>query len=70
MILRGPAVRFFIVYELSPEARRTGLADLTAWLEAGRVRHDIAARLPLDRIVEAHEAVEGGRVIGNVVVEP
>ena len=70
MILSGAAVRFFIVYELSPAARRQGIADLTTWMEENRIRHRIAAEYPLERIAEAHEAVEQGRAIGNVVVRP
>jgi NADPH2:quinone reductase len=70
MIMSGAALRFFIVYELSPEARRKGVEDLTRWLEEGRLRHTIAATLPLERTAEAHELVEGGRVIGNVIVQP
>ncbi|WP_372625070.1 NADPH:quinone reductase [Falsiroseomonas sp.] len=68
MILSGAAIRFFIVYELSPAAREAGLAQLTGWLEQGRLRHAVGAVMPLDHIVEAHEAVERGSVIGNVVL--
>ena len=70
MILRGAAVRFFIVYELSEEHRRRGIADLTGWLEAGRLSHAIAARYPLAEIAAAHEAVETGSAIGKVIVTP
>jgi NADPH2:quinone reductase len=69
MILSGAAVRFFIVYELSRDARSRGVADLTRWMEEGRLRHAIAAALPLERTAEAHEMVQGG-VMGNVVVLP
>lgn len=70
MILSGAAVRFFIVYDLPDPVRRAAIAELTRWLEEGRLTHAIAATYPLERIAEAHEAVEGGKVIGNVVVTP
>jgi NADPH2:quinone reductase len=70
MILRGAAVRFFIVYELSEEHRQKGIADVTAWLQAGRLSHAIAARYPLDQIAAAHEAVENASVTGKVLVTP
>jgi NADPH:quinone reductase len=70
MIMSGAAVRFFIVYELPAAARERGIADLTRWLEEGRIQHAIGATLPLDRTVEAHELVEQGKVIGNVIVQP
>jgi NADPH:quinone reductase-like Zn-dependent oxidoreductase len=68
MILSGAAIRFFIVYELSAEARAQGLAQLGFWLESGRLRHLIGATMPLAEIAAAHEAVEGGKVTGNVVL--
>jgi NADPH2:quinone reductase len=68
-ILKNVRLRFFIVYHHSPEDRARAVADLTALLEADRLTHNLAARLPLDRIAEAHELVESGRAIGNVVLE-
>ena len=70
MILSGAAVRFFIVYELPPAARAAGIRDLTLWLEEGRLQHAIAATRPLERTAEAHELLEQGKVIGNVIVTP
>lgn len=70
MIMKGAAIRFFIVYELSPAVRREAVATLTGWLEAGRVRHTIARSFSLDDVAAAHEAVESGTLIGNAVVTP
>jgi NADPH2:quinone reductase len=68
-IIKNVRLRFFIVYNLSPGDRAGALAALTRLLEARRLTHNIAARLPLARIAEAHELVEHGRAIGNVVVQ-
>jgi NADPH:quinone reductase len=68
MIQSGAAVRFFIVYELSPAARARTVSALNGYLGAGAVRHNVAERFPLERIVEAHEAVESGRLTGNAVI--
>jgi NADPH2:quinone reductase len=68
-ILKNVRLRFFIVYHLSPEDRARAVAGLTNLLAADRLLHNIAARLPLDRIAEAHELVEHGRALGNVVLE-
>lgn len=67
-IVKNIRLRFFIVYNLSPSDRATALAGLTALLEDGALMHNIAARLPLERIAEAHELVESGKVVGNVVL--
>lgn len=62
-------LQVFVVYELRAEERRAAINDLTAMLEAGALTHSIGARFPLADIAAAHEAVEGGRVTGNVVIE-
>lgn len=68
MILRNIRLRFFIVYNLSAEGRARAIEGLTAMLERGRLAHNIAERLPLERIADAHELVESGRAVGNVIV--
>lgn len=68
LLFRGLSLRFFVVYELTPEDRRAALADLAAILQAGRLVTRIAAKFPLSAIVQAHEAVEQGAT-GNVVIE-
>jgi NADPH2:quinone reductase len=68
-IVKNVRLRFFIVYNLTPEDRAAAIAQLTRWLEQDRLKHLIAARLPLARIAEAHELVESGRAVGKVVLE-
>lgn len=69
MLWGNLTLQMFIVYELTPAHRAAAIADLQALLREGRLRHSIGARFPLDAIAEAHEAIEGGKVIGNVVAE-
>ena len=68
-ILKGIAVRFFIVYELTEAQRRTAIGAMTTWLERGLLQHAIAARVPLADCARAHEASEQGRHIGNIVLD-
>jgi len=69
MISKGVRLRFFIVYKLSADDRNRAITDLSAMLESGLLSHNIAVRLPLARIAEAHQLVEQGRALGNVVLE-
>lgn len=69
LITRGIRVRFFMVYLLADEERSRAITWLHRWLAEGLVGHNIAARLPLSHIVQAHEWVEQGAVAGNVVLE-
>ncbi len=61
-------LKFFLVYELSPADRSRCVAELQALLNAGRLQHSIGSRFSLNQIATAHETVEAGREIGNVVI--
>ena len=60
--------RFFIMYELTDAVRDACAAAINGMLKVGSLRHVIAESYALDEIARAHEAVESGRVMGNVVV--
>ncbi|MBL0936663.1 MAG: NADPH:quinone reductase [Rhizobiaceae bacterium] len=62
------SLQVFVVYELTAEERAVRLRELNEMLEAGTLKHTIGATYGLDEIVAAHEAVEGGKVTGNVVL--
>lgn len=68
MIARNFGVRFFIVYHLSDADRRRAVGVLTDFLRRELLQHNIALKLPLASIAEAHRAVESGTVTGNVVL--
>ncbi len=62
------ALKFIYVYELTTAERKAALDAITRALEAGTLINNVAATFPLADIVAAHEAVEQGKVLGNVVV--
>lgn len=68
LIAKNIGLRFFIVYNLEAADRARALATLDGMLARGDLVHLIAERLPLARIAEAHELVEQGRAMGNVVL--
>ena len=68
LISKNVVLRFFIVYDLTPDDRARAIATLARMLERDQLKHNVAARFSLDEIVDAHEAVEQGRFAGNVVV--
>ena len=63
------ALRFVYVYELEPAERQAILRELDALLREGTLLHTVAQRLPLAEIARAHDLVEQGRVLGNVVLD-
>jgi NADPH2:quinone reductase len=61
-------LEFVLVYTLSEAQRTTYIAALNDSMQAGEIKHAIGERFPLERIVDAHEAVEAG-AFGNVIVD-
>jgi NADPH:quinone reductase len=62
------ALRFFLVYELHKDARDRATAEVNEMLVRGELIHNVAQTFALDDIAAAHEAVESGKAMGNVVV--
>ncbi len=69
MLWNSLTLQVFVVYELLKEERTAATAALMQMVESGRLTHSIGATFSLDDIAAAHEAVEGGRITGNVVLE-
>lgn len=69
LLFSSISLRFFLVYDLSPADREGAITGLTTLMESGKLSHSIGARFPLEDIAQAHEAVEGGKLIGNVILD-
>ncbi len=65
---RSISLRFFLVYDLQDAERHAAQDGLQDLLREGRLVHNIGPSYALEDIVAAHEAVEGGRAPGNVVI--
>ena len=68
MLWGSLTLQVFVVYELQQAERQAAIAELTRLLEAGSLKHAVGATYTLDDIATGHEAVEGGKVMGNVVL--
>ena len=68
-LLKNILVRFVLVYVMSQQAHQAAAKDITTCLKEGALKHLIAQKYPLSEIAAAHEAVENGKSIGNIVVE-
>ena len=62
------AMQFFLVYMMPSQLRARATADITRLLERGELVHNVAQTFELGAIVAAHEAVESGKAMGNIVV--
>jgi NADPH:quinone reductase len=61
-------LKFIYVYELNATERSAALHAITRSLETSSLITVIGKTFPLADIVAAHEAVESGKILGNVVV--
>jgi len=64
----GATIRFIFVYSMNSEAHKQAIEGTLKGLEEGWLRTTIAARFPLEQIIEAHELSESGKAVGKVVV--
>ena len=66
------ALRFFSmhVFDHSPGPRRAAIAALIPMLNEGAIHPPIFDRLPLQEARRAHELLEGGQVIGKLLLKP
>jgi NADPH2:quinone reductase len=69
LLFKSISIRFFLVYELLPQDRKRGCADVNRLLTEGKLTHALGASYALNDIVAAHEAVEhkSGH-IGNITL--
>ena len=68
LISKNLTLAFFIVYKLAAADRERAVSTLTEFLTTGVLSHNIGERLPLAEIALAHEHVEQGQTLGNVVL--
>lgn len=61
-------LKYIFVYELTEQERARAVGEIQALMDSGKLIHNVAQTFPLDDIAAAHEAVEQGRALGNVVI--
>ena len=61
-------IEFVYVYELTATEREAAVSAINRMLEDKLLSNNVALTLPLNDVVAAHEAVEQGQTMGNVVV--
>jgi NADPH2:quinone reductase len=61
-------IEFVYVYELTAAEREAAVSAINRMIENKTLINNVAVTLPLNDIVAAHEAVEQGKAMGNVVV--
>lgn len=68
-LFQSITLKLFLVYTLTDEQRQAALTGLGTLLQNNELKHIVAATFKLEDAALAHEAVEQGRVTGNVVID-
>lgn len=69
LLMAGPTIEIVAVFTAPEADKMQGVRDISDWMAAGKLRHNVGATFALDDIAAAHEAVESGSVIGGAVLE-
>ena len=67
-LVNAMKIEFVYVYELTASEREAAVSAINRMLENKTLINNVALTVPLSDIAAAHEAVEGGKIMGNVVV--
>ena len=68
MMFMDLTIRMVLVYAMPETAKLDAIYDITDFLQRGLLQHRIAHRVPLEKIVDAHELIEQGGFYGAVIV--
>ena len=69
LMFRNATLRLVALQTVPLEVKVAAATEISRWCAGGALRHPPLHVLPLEAIVEAHELVESGTVIGKVVLE-
>ncbi len=62
-------LKLFLVYDLTDTERHRAIEGLSELVRLNALRHDIGVRFGLDDVALAHQTVEQGQSLGNVVID-
>jgi len=68
LLQNNVTLKFFLVYLMPPDEWARATTEITRMLERGELIHNVPRTFTLDETAAAHEAVESGTAMGNVVV--
>jgi NADPH2:quinone reductase len=68
MLFNSFTLSFFLVYDIPEDQREPCVHILNDMLKNQQLIHSIGAEFTLDQVIQAHETVEAGKTIGNLVI--
>ena len=68
-MFKGIKIDTFLIYSINQNFRKELINGLSKMLNENSLKHMVTKTFSIDNIIEAHEAMESGNIIGNIVVE-
>tara|TARA_B100001109_G_C18838231_1_gene463055 strand:- start:304 stop:1284 length:981 start_codon:yes stop_codon:yes gene_type:complete len=68
LMFKGVKIDTYLIYSISDNDRKKVVNGISNALSQDAIDHMIAKSYSFDKVVSAHEAIESGSVIGNIVV--
>jgi NADPH2:quinone reductase len=65
----GCVFRFVFIYNVPLDAKLSAIEAISECIASGSYNPRIGMQVPLDRVVEAHEALETGKIVGKVLID-
>ena len=69
LMFKGIKIDTFLIYSVNQNFRKEIIEGLSKMLNENSLKHIVAKSFSIDNIIEAHEAMESGSVIGNIVID-
>ena len=69
LMFKGTKIDTFLIYSINQNFRKELIDGLSKMLNENSLKHMVTRTFSIDNIIEAHEAMESGNIIGNIVVE-
>jgi NADPH2:quinone reductase len=67
-MIGGCVFRFVFIYNVPFEAKLSAIEAISACIASGSYNPKIGMQVPLNRVIEAHEALETGKIVGKVLI--
>lgn len=68
-MLKNQVLRWVFMYELKDEDLSRALSDISTWVNEAEPYLFIDSVWPIDQVVQAHQRLESGQAVGNVLIE-
>ena len=68
LMFKGVKIDTYLIYSINANLRKKIVEGLSNYLNNDSLKHMITKSYSMNEIVEAHKTMEGGSLIGNIII--